>query len=123
MVEYALAADSRRKGPHVVRVVVKSSKSRDEILEVGTSPLQHAQEMDRCVSVVLTDVLRQLLNPAKAPRVDKAIRSKAAGRLQIFSLLRTVKQHFLEGMHLRARQLPGSLYFPREYGNVPRART
>lgn len=110
VVEYALAAGSRRKGPHVVGVVVKSSESRDEILEVRTSPLQHAQEMDRGVRVVLADVLRQLLNPAKAPRVDKTTRSKAAGRLQTFPLLRTAEQLSLGGMHLRARQPSGGLH-------------
>lgn len=43
---------------HVIGVVVKSPESGDEVLEVGASPLEHAQQVDGRVSVVVPDVLR-----------------------------------------------------------------
>lgn len=64
----------------MVVAVVKCSEGRDEVLEVSASSLQHAQEMNGGVAVVLPYILRQPLNPAH--RVRRA---------------RGMHQHFDEG--------------------------
>lgn len=47
----------------MIGVVVKSPESRDQVLEVRAAPLQHAQEVDRRVRVVVSYVLGELLDP------------------------------------------------------------
>lgn len=93
---------------------MKSPESRDEILEVCASPLQHAQEMDRCVSIVLADVLRQLLNPAKAPHVDQTIRSNSSRAVSNIKTSHTAcsETTFVEGVHSRTAQLLCGEYLP-----------
>lgn len=42
---------------------MKSPESGDQVVEVRAAPLEHAQEMDRRVRVVVSDVLGELLDP------------------------------------------------------------
>lgn len=44
---------------------MKFPESGYEVLKVRAAPLEDAQEMDRRVRVVVPDILRQLVNPAK----------------------------------------------------------
>lgn len=42
---------------------MKSTESGYQVLEVRAASLEHAQEVDRRVRVVVPDVLRELLDP------------------------------------------------------------
>lgn len=97
---------------------MKSPKSRDEVLEVGASPLQHAQEMDGGAGIVLADILRQLLNSVKVAhgaRKTNKFRGTATGRLQRGSLpriIRKAKQLYPSAIHFRAPARRHAINFP-----------